>query len=518
MVDGVRGRMGSRFSRYQDRLTDAALGGGVDVPAGPDGPPTGYFSAPQGTLDPKVINPEGKLRSDVRSTLMRLLYDFWGQRYNAPEVWSTAWLAGSALAWQWSDRKAPDLDVLIGVNMGAFKANNPRFAGLPEATLATMWNKEFDNELEPFTDGVYIGEVQEELPSTLKPALLKGVGGRSAQEGGAPGTTNGIVGTGIQSTVLSGGQPPAGVTASPSGSAQPVGPRASRFLAEGAGSATPITSSTRSGSTDSASTGSPASDTKNWYESKMAGAQTAGGNPATSSELTTTTPPASYEGSSAANATSGSGILGTTLRVSSEPFNTSDGLANGPWSITFYVNPGAEDIRSINPYAAYDLTHDEWTVNPIDLPSDWDPVTQVDPSWWASVQLEIDKAKDLAAEARSALDEIAAWPDNDPHRVNAETRLSNTVDEAAALFKDVHARRKEAFSRQGQGYFDYTNFRWQAFKRAGAVKSLHTLASYALQAKRTQQIDLYGEVLLGPEDSRAIASLIGTPYARLFRG
>ena len=34
------------------------------------------------------------------------------------------------------------------------------------------------------------------------------------------------------------------------------------------------------------------------------------------------------------------------------------------FEVTFYVNPGATDIRTINPYAAYDLTHDEWTVNP----------------------------------------------------------------------------------------------------------------------------------------------------------
>jgi hypothetical protein len=32
------------------------------------------------------------------------------------------------------------------------------------------------------------------------------------------------------------------------------------------------------------------------------------------------------------------------------------------FEVTFYVNPGATDIRTINPYAAYDLNHNEWTV------------------------------------------------------------------------------------------------------------------------------------------------------------
>jgi hypothetical protein len=34
------------------------------------------------------------------------------------------------------------------------------------------------------------------------------------------------------------------------------------------------------------------------------------------------------------------------------------------YELTFYVNAGATDIRSIKPYAAYDLKYDDWTVTP----------------------------------------------------------------------------------------------------------------------------------------------------------
>ncbi|MEI8036236.1 MAG: NUDIX hydrolase, partial [Betaproteobacteria bacterium] len=41
----------------------------------------------------------------------------------------------------------------------------------------------------------------------------------------------------------------------------------------------------------------------------------------------------------------------------------------GPWGATWYVNPNSYDIRAIKPYAAYDLTRDEWAVRPVQEPT-----------------------------------------------------------------------------------------------------------------------------------------------------
>lgn len=340
----VRGRMGLS---YGDMLV-AAASGGVPVPAEP-GDPQGYFARPERTLDPRVIAPDGMMRDDVRQAVMRMLYDFWNRRYNAAESWSTVWIAGSALAWQW-DRAGADLDVLVGVDMAAFLANNLQFSGLNESTISTMFNKEFRAGLQPNTDEVWFGP------------------------------------------------------------------------------------------------------------------------------------------------------------------------DNGPWEITFYVNPGARDIRDINPYAAYDLTHDEWTVSPLELPPDWDPVEQAPEEWWAALRPEIDHIKEMAASFNAQLEEASRWPSGHPRRVNAEAKLEGLAKEAGLLFEAVHSGRKIAFSKSGAGYADFNNFRWQAHKRAGTIKVVHALTSFRSQAEQGAQVASYGQPILGPDNMRAIASLQGTPYARLFRG
>jgi hypothetical protein len=77
-------------------------------------------------------------------------------------------------------------------------------------------------------------------------------------------------------------------------------------------------------------------------------------------------------------------------------------------------------------------------------------------------------------------------------RVNAERALKLAVDQAAALFEDIHQGRKYAFSESGSGYLDYNNYRWQAGKEAGIVQALAKLKEIADMSARDFSAATYG--------------------------
>lgn len=321
----------------------AALVQGADLPEEwPEGSQAGWFAKPSEDLDPRVVDPDtGKLRRDLRVSLIGILDDFWGTRYRDHRSWSTLWLAGSALAWQWEGRGEPDLDMLIGVNVSKFRQANPEWGKVPEHDLAAHFNGEFDRDLEPHTSNLF-----------------------------------------------------------------------------------------------------------------------------------------------------------------------------GGWEVTWYVNPGGSDIRDINPYAAYDLTHDEWTVEPVEVDANWDPSTMIEPSWWRPVKEEIEKARGLARaiyEARSDLQR----PATDPRRLNALVTIQNAVLEAERLFVDIHAGRRNAFSKGGKGYYDYFNFRWQAHKRYGTIKILHTLKQLRGQASKLHETKTYGSPLVDPQKLRS--EVVNKPVVDWYR-
>lgn len=112
---------------------------------------TSYFSAPEDHLDPRLFDGE-HLRPSIRSSLLHTLYAFWRRRYRAAESWSTVWLAGSGVSYQWSAARQPgDLDVLIGVNWVAFRRNNDDFQDLGDQELARYLNDELREDLWPQT-------------------------------------------------------------------------------------------------------------------------------------------------------------------------------------------------------------------------------------------------------------------------------------------------------------------------------------------------------------------------------
>jgi hypothetical protein len=159
------------------------------------------------------------------------------------------------------------------------------------------------------------------------------------------------------------------------------------------------------------------------------------------------------------------------------------GLQQDDWNgyeLTFYVNPGATDIRSIKPYAAYDLKYNEWTVtpNPTERPEEnpeWDRVADNDRSITTQVSTRFNQALQDVKQSRS-----------EAIRRNAEIKLTAAMAQGNALFNEIHKNRKEAFSPTGAGYLDFHNYRWQAAKRSGVISELKSMREY-MQAQLLEQ-------------------------------
>lgn len=142
------------------------------------------------------------------------------------------------------------------------------------------------------------------------------------------------------------------------------------------------------------------------------------------------------------------------------------------YELTFYVNPGATDIRTINPYAAYDLKYDEWTVPPNphqEAPSN--------PEWDLVAENDAKMAEQIHIRFVNALNEVKT-SHADALRRNAEVKMTHAKQQAEALFEEIHGNRRMAFSSGGEGYYDFNNYRWQAGKRSGIVEKLRKIKEY----------------------------------------
>lgn len=161
-----------------------------------------------------------------------------------------------------------------------------------------------------------------------------------------------------------------------------------------------------------------------------------------------------------------------------------------PFEVTFYVNATGSDIRDINPYAAYDVTDDAWTVRPIELPPDWDPQTFFDTGWWEQVHREAATARELLGVYRLQRERLLAETDH-ARQLNALAQIHSTVLSASSLFDSIHVQRRQAFAPGGAGFLDYYNFRWQAGKYLGTVASLKELAALHSNSVRETEAVLY---------------------------
>jgi len=154
------------------------------------------------------------------------------------------------------------------------------------------------------------------------------------------------------------------------------------------------------------------------------------------------------------------------------------------FELTFYVNVRS-DIRAIKPYAAYNLTTDDWTVAPAsELPKNkgsWDTKAEYDKSMAIAI---IDRYQ-------KALNQVTAST-NTAARISAERMLNLAVEQGSTLFDEIHQGRKQAFSPTGEGYLDYANYRWQAGKQLGTVPALRKLKDISTASKKEYSVSTYG--------------------------
>ncbi|KUL44694.1 hypothetical protein ADL22_12170 [Streptomyces sp. NRRL F-4489] len=200
------------------------------------------------------------------------------------------------------------------------------------------------------------------------------------------------------------------------------------------------------------------------------------------------------------------GYAGLTAEETARYVNES--LRNGLWpktahsqigsrtyEVTFYWNParGVKDITSIHPYAAYSLTHDEWTVTPPHLPSD---VRSLYPtSYYEAATEDEHQAKQLLDSYRFHATSLSTLAKGSPAWMNHATELRNVIAKATSLFDAIHLGRRAAFSPQGSGYSDFNNFRWQAAKENGTVHTLRQLKEIGSTAQQSTETDLYGQAI-----------------------
>lgn len=327
---------------YDFFLTQATQGFG---PVAEQEGGSGYFSTPDTRLDPRLFTDDDTFDPKVRSWILGTLYGYWRKHFRVPEKWSTVWIAGSGISYQWAaDRSNGDLDVLIGVDFPQFYRRNPTYQGLSETEMADVFNRALKADLWTVTDQVDFGVLHQAAPT-------------------------------------------------------------------------------------------------------------------------------------------------------------------GHFEVTFYVNPNSTDIRDIKPYAAYNLSDDSWTVRPPVLPQA--PESLYPQEWWDSVGRERAMANDIVTHYNTVNSSMAALQPGSPGWMNSVHRLGHVVDQAHALFDDIHLGRRQAFGPDGEGYGDYFNFRWQAHKRYGTVQALNTIARSKGSAREAFETQVYGSPLVGAEQALTTASLWG---------
>jgi hypothetical protein len=155
------------------------------------------------------------------------------------------------------------------------------------------------------------------------------------------------------------------------------------------------------------------------------------------------------------------------------------------YELTFYVNPQT-DIRDINPYAAYDLIGDFWTVAP--NPSQQSPYSR---DWEHKAQRDYDMTVEVLNRHNQAITELRSAT-NTAYQINAERKIKLAQEQAVSMYDEIHKGRKVAFSQMGNGYADYHNYRWQAGKKSGAVQALRSIKDQRDLQLKQQQKETYG--------------------------
>lgn len=151
--------------------------------------------------------------------------------------------------------------------------------------------------------------------------------------------------------------------------------------------------------------------------------------------------------------------------------------SNGtPYEVTYYMNPGTENfdesIKRINPYAAYNLTENHWTVHPMKPDEYGKPVPN---DYIRQTESNKELANRLASRYNHLVTQLASLNPHSPqwHNLDASKRL--LVQHIKTMYDSIHLGRKAAFSEHGEGYSDFYNYQWQAAKRDGIVRTFNEI-------------------------------------------
>lgn len=113
--------------------------------------PTSYFSDRESRLDPFLFDGD-TMREEIRLELTSMLVGHLMGRFTGVGAWLRAWVAGSAVSYQWSSSPGlGDLDVLVGIDFETLRSLNPTWAGLSDTEVAKIINEGFYEQLTPLT-------------------------------------------------------------------------------------------------------------------------------------------------------------------------------------------------------------------------------------------------------------------------------------------------------------------------------------------------------------------------------
>lgn len=187
--------------------------------------------------------------------------------------------------------------------------------------------------------------------------------------------------------------------------------------------------------------------------------------------------------------------LNVQLKAGLWPLTSHQLIGDKTFEVTYFVTV-TDDIRGINPYAAYNVMRNQWVVRPPEHTASHVDFSQ---DWYDEADNDVKQAQYLSRHYERHLSELQASPAGSPGAVNASAMLGLVSTQASALFDSIHQGRTMAFQGGGRGYMDYHNFRWQQAKANGVVKALKAMRSAQHRAQDASDTEAYGAPLDGPE-------------------
>jgi hypothetical protein len=200
--------------------------------------------------------------------------------------------------------------------------------------------------------------------------------------------------------------------------------------------------------------------------------------------------------------------LNHALKTDLWPRTAHHQIGDQSYEVTFYLNPGTgRDIQAINPYAAYDVRKNSWTVTPVET-SSVSPARMYPQAWFEASDRDKGLAGELVNRYSIARQELAYAAPGTPQWHNKGSELRLIGEQAQALFDQIHGGRHAAFTPEGHGYGDWHNFRWQRAKEQGVVHGLKGILDARQAATSASDTELYGGPIASADDALLHAQMV----------